>query len=748
MVVTVDYLVNATESTLFELDESYRLASLTITPLEGWLNDSYLETVSEINDVSAVAGFIKVIDRLHLKNFTVELYIYGSPPNPMVDTIPGVDWGTFNNFSAIIDEGLAEELKLKVGDTVNLLGYNFSVDYIKAIVWGPSLKYSYRASIVVPINTLYRILNISNVYNEVRVRAKDLSVIPVVAYDVYTLSQNMGYLVNVHIRPFGVRDLLSNLEPILFISRFIAVSIIVLTTTFFSYIDIKSRSRELGVLRSIGFSKFNIFILYLTQMLLLIVLAIILSMFVGLQSAFYVIRDISYLPGIRVVINPFSFSAIRDLIIGILAILISATLTLSRVNIRPLNELIKFGDIDVSSTYPSRLKTRFFKLNFNLRVIISKKVRSLAIILLISLAVALSGAFIILYSQSKAQSLEIYSKTFRWDISVVLEEPVNETIISEVQNIDGVALIEPIIMMQLPVINIASNSKRITPPYNRLALISVNGNESMIKFNFTEGTLGPGLIITEKIKKILNVDLGERVSIRALHPYGSVIGTDLTIVGIVDTNLFGGWIIILQIGFMENLLLTQFGLEPGFNMLLIKKAPYTSSYELVKNIEEFLENKGLRGRVSEKSRVIKSVYDYYGEVNKIITAIITVLLIGVSLSVTLIWLIEMYNRKWEIALYKSLGMDLKHVINLLIIESLILSTISIFVSVPLTLIALKTLTDALNGAVLDIWIKTHYNPAILTTLYIGVFLVPIIIHSISVTITYIVADQKMLNKRD
>lgn len=747
MILTVDYLVDATESTLYSLDSSFKLGEVVVQPISTYVNDSFLDAIRNLENVYDAEGFLLLKEQVKIDNISIPLSIYGSPSNPRVDTIPGVNWETFRGNVAVVDEGLAEKLGLHKGSNLTVHGLTFRVEYISSIIWAPSLKYGETASIVVPIDFLEEFLNVSNLYNEVRVRLVDRALLPVTSYKIFKMASDWGLNVKVYIRPFNVLDLLFNLQPILNVARLITLAIIVSTTTFFSYVDVRSRLRELGVLKSLGFSKGNIYLLYMIQLLLAGVIASISSIYLSKFLALRIIKNISYLPSIPVVINIFDFNAILDLGIGLLAVLASSLLILIRIHIRPLNELIKFGDVDIKAGRFILFKTGFFKLDYALRTISSRKIKAISIVILVTLSVALTGAFTLLAKQSTQRSLEKYEKNFTWDVSIIFEEPVNKSIIGDISKMQGIEKVEPIIEIQLPTLKIVGNGKSLVPPYNRIMFFALNGNETMIKFDFTEGDLNSGIVITEKIAALLNLEIGDQIEIDALHPMGTKLGVSVKIGGIVDTNVFGGWVLIMSMEYVEDQFRSMLG-EAVYNAILIRVNDTNYVPQLEKELSDYLYMNNIPAVIQTREKVIKGVREYHDTVDGILNAVIAVIMFGVTLSITLIWVIDLYNRRWEIVLYRILGSNLGKTLTILSTEAIILSAIAAVLSVPLTATILQQLTYMLNHSTLDIWIKTVYRPDQLVNLYMYALIVPILIQILAIIVTHRKANIIQLRDRD
>lgn len=727
MILTVDYLVDSTYSTFSGLDSNYRLSQIVVKSYPRFFNGTLMEDISTVRGVEGVEGFVNYFDFFSVNNETVLVNIYGVPKNPNVDKIPGIDWEHFNGFVVFVDEGIAERNNLKLGDTVKLLNHSFTIMGVGSCVWAPSFKYSSTGFFLIPLETMWSILGVENAYNEIRVRVATFSEIGRVAYEIYSLIREKGLDGYVTIRPVNFMQLLTSLDPILYLARLITLLIILSTIGFYVYIDLRRRIKEFGVLQSIGLSQKSIVLLVVTQVLLILLLSMIIAIPLSVTLAYKIIMGISYLPSISVKINIFTFNAILDLIIVTIASTIVSLKLASSLRIRPLNELIKFGDIDVKPARHLVFKSRFLGLNYTLRSIFNRKLRSTALILLVALSISLSSSFITLSNQAYSEHVRMLNEDMRWDIMVQLENPLNlPNLTSYLDSIDSVNYTEKLVIAPLPVLTVGSKEKTIEPPYNSLLVIGMNGNETLIKFRYVEGQLSSkGVVITKKIAELFDLHVGDRLVLKVLHPLGTTMGTDVLVTGIIDSSYNGGWLILFHLSVLKN---NKYNISVNPNVLLVKVKNGYGVESTGEEIYQLMVENRFFGQVTTKSKAVNAVREYYRNVNYILDSIIGILVFGVAVSVAMIFFIDMYNRRYELALNKVFGGTVKKALSLLAPESVVLTFLGVMLAVPIYGVSLYFMVSWLNYSPLDIWLPFKLSFEVLINVSFIVALVAVATH--------------------
>ena len=101
--------------------------------------------------------------------------------------------------------------------------------------------------------------------------------------------------------------------------------------------------------------------------------------------------------------------------------------------------------------------------------------------------------------------------------------------------------------------------------------------------------------------------------------------------------------------------------------------------------------------------------DSFKAVNQFIIIIDLVITLGAWLGMLLIWVFDIYLRRWYISLLKVLGATLKDVGILFAIEALIISIIGIIAAGPLLVFIANIVADILNSSTLPVWVIIHVN---------------------------------------
>ena len=183
-------------------------------------------------------------------------------------------------FDSVIDTIYASANKLNVGDSLELLGHNFNISGI--------YEEGVAARVLIPLETLQELNGTPEKATVVFIRAKENEPIPVV--EQYLQERLRNYKIT---KTAELQNLLATSAPgfgeFLTAISFISISISFIITLLAMYSNIIERTREIGILKSLGASKFYIVQLILKESFLICVMGVI----AGFLMTFLVIELIT-----------------------------------------------------------------------------------------------------------------------------------------------------------------------------------------------------------------------------------------------------------------------------------------------------------------------------------------------------------------------------------------------------------------------------------------------------------------------
>lgn len=720
LVFTTSIIVSTAKYTLTLTYNSQRASDVVIYTVEDkWFNDSVLYWLkNHFPEISGVSKVVSYHTLLNVKEKSLNVIVYGIQKNPTVDTVPLIDWSIFMGQVAIIDSGTADYYSVGRGDQIYLLGTNFTIIEIKDLLWAPSYKYGSQGSVIIPIEVFSKIIGVDNEFNEIHIKLKDRSRISQFIYNVVEDLKQMNYNVSIHVKGFSIDVLLSSINPILQLAYYISIGIIIAVISGFLVIDIRDRANEIGVLKSIGMGRREIALIFALQIVIIFSLAIPLSLISSYLVTKNIILSLTIVPETEILIAVDWLDIMaRGFFALVFAFLFSFLLAYYYAG-KISRELLKKGSIEDYNIKHPIFKRGNFYFRFALRTIFARKTRSIMLIIVIILGSVLPSLFTIIARESVFQIDEHLGLENKWDIAVHSSMPINHSIIDEIRKFEGVERVESIFYVPVPVTTLGSNSKTIVPMLNVLIAVGLYGNETLKKLIFKEGALDEsGIVVSEKIAKVLQVGVNDYISIKVIHPLGTVITTNVKITGIVETYDAGGWVIFIHMNRIYEM--TD---EDARNYLMIKVENPELLEAVSRKITDFIIKNKLSARVISMKKLKEALKTKLENAQGFVTILEMVIMLGSWLGMLLIWVLDLFIRRWNIALLKSMGADLRQISAFYLAEGSLLILISVLISSCLLSILVNVTVELINITALPIWLAPAIRTIDITSMIIKIII--------------------------
>jgi len=693
-------------------------------------NESFINALKRLNNIKDAVGVLSYSTIVSSGNDTYNVIVYGILKDPPVDTIPGIDWDSFTGTKIIIDPGLALFLNLHIGDKFHLFGEEFEIFSIKRVLWAPDLRYNNVGSIIMRYEMLRTLLNLTNVFNEIRVKFIDIKMYAKTLYDILNLSKRYGYNITIQPRIFTMEILLESFSPLiksLFITAFL---IVIITIVFHIVLDIKTTTKELCMLELIGISIDELVLIYLIQSTILLLISIFLAIPTGLLISQYLANKV--LEMLSIELDVWKFLTIPW---GILIVIAAVALILSFVVSKILLEriklynIVKFGDevpeIKKEKASVGNISTKW---KIGLRNITTRKFRSIILVMLLAIAIIPAEFSSVLITSTVNTYISTCTDEFLWDFRIIIFDVRQyEQVKTYIYSMQEIRIINEIIFAFIPILSVSSSKKAVIPPYNTICIMGLNGHESLIRLKFIEGDFQTsGIVISQKIALILRVHVGDTITIKFTHPYGFNSSISFSVVGIIKTVYFGGWVILLHNSYIK-----KFLSRPVNNTLLVK-VKSNSEEQALRKITDFMIRNKINGHIELKERLEKRVKEIQKSleiwINPAMITVQSLLLLAFILAISR----EIQMRSREIAILHALGMTFTEIIKIIFVEYLIITLITIPISIILLYFQTTLIAHVVNTSLMPLWIDLKITFENIFHLIISVAIVLSIILMITV----------------
>ncbi len=701
-------------------------------------SQEFIDAVMGLNNVEACTPLLTHRIYLNMGGNIYTIQIYGIPKDPQVNTIPDIDWDEFCCNRVIVDSDTASILDIKVNDHIDIFGEYFVVYRIARILWAPSLELSGEGAMVINYYDLYRLLNYSVRYNTLNIRLRDKSRIMETAYSIYDLGKSFNYSLVIHPQYRNIEILVESFSKFLSIIKLTMFSSVVLISLAYVALDIREKRRELGLFELMGATLSEIANMYLLQIIIVVSLsvlvALLLSSFVALflvtKSVSFLHFDI-YIPMIlNIPIKTISLLVIIDLF---------SCWILCQLSLRNLavEDIVRGYSLKVHKKH-KKGKTKQYrscKTRIVLRRISQEKHRTFLLILLlastISLPIALKS-IIVVGSESYRRSIE---HSMLWDIMINVYDVTKYDKIREyVRRLGGVEICEEILYVGLPIARISGGGTSIRPPFSIITLIGMNGRERLIKFRYTDGTLAQrGIVISTKIARILGVGIGDYLEISAYHYLGFEVSVYLTIVGIVDTSIAGGYLLIIHPHELQSLAGVNRTIN---NTLLIKMTDKSKVNSTLYDLARYMNENKIDGNIVARDAMLRKAF--HVEKRFLAWIIPAVIMSQIFLGIATVIIIrkEFEGRNREIAILYALGLTRREMVKQYMIEYGIILLLSTIISCILLWTTILLLTEIINSTLSPLWIHPYCPPrTYIECIYVAIIILLAILLTIHVNIS-------------
>jgi len=434
-------------------------------------------------------------------------------------------------------------------------------------------------------------------------------------------------------------------------------SILLLTISAFVLFVILSRfvekkRHEIGTLRAMGFTKWNIFSYYLCFSGIAVILGLILSIPIGHGLLSFMMNYFAFtmlaIPKQFIAYNLNLSYIVYAAIFAIIFSVIGAFFPSYRAaSFTPAEAMRAY----IASKKGTRIMSKYSvtptkKLIF--RDMLGHRARSISTIVVIALVFSLGVSFALSMNSFDEGINQRFDRNELWDIKVSFDKPQMISVLDTLKKIPSVGSIEPYIGCGA---EISYKNKSIIIQLNKL-----NKNTKM--YSFVEGTSN-GVIISGDVAHRLDASVGDRVTIST--PFERK-----------ETEISG---IFQEFGSSEGYILENLTTSTGA-LLKVKNGE-------IKNVEKSLQNMPFVKSWVRKEELREGwlglMSEYYGMVYvwDIVTVILVLIVIGVFA------FISMTEREWDFVILKSMGFSNWNILRGSLLETLLFSLIGVLLGMPL-----------------------------------------------------------------
>lgn len=411
-------------------------------------------------------------------------------------------------------------------------------------IWMPRWYGSSMVYAIIPIRILWRILNAWGMVNQILVKVK-------AEYDVFETMRELGEEIEAHRVPaFGSIEgnvipfieakpyysYLVSLVSLIGLSLF-AISLALIYTSI--SLMVTREFRDIGILRALGSSTKSILLAYSFRGLTLGAIGSIVGAFLGIIAATAILRGFAnislIIEGIYFVVENFSeiMSQNKWIIIfyaasGTACSIISAippALLATRI---PVTQALKsfpgLSFFNVRQKVSGRSYPYFMK--YTLRNFIRRKRREFIIVAIIVISVAINSVLIAAY-ETQLNIVSETSEALNFDLILCLNRPYDETmVISSISHLmDDIERLEPAYYRYVKV-------GKYTVLFIGLPVNATCFNYQLIAGRHLEEGEN-GIILTENLAKLLNVKVGDNLTLLAED-----LNINVTVIGIRRDPIF------------------------------------------------------------------------------------------------------------------------------------------------------------------------------------------------------------------
>ncbi|HEC77035.1 MAG TPA: FtsX-like permease family protein [Thermoplasmatales archaeon] len=419
---------------------------------------------------------------------------------------------------------------------------------------------------------------------------------------------------------------------------------------------IEKRRHEIGALRAMGFTKWDIFSHYLGFSSISAVVGVILS----IPMASWLLSFIMNYWGATVLKIPHRFlspelnlsyifyAGVFAIVFSIVGAFVPSYRAASFTPSEAMRQYIagRKGARIMSKSLISPEKKLIF------RDIFGHRARGISTVMVIALILSLGLSFALSMSSYETGIKERFDKNEVWNIKVSFNTPQNSSVLQALGQNLGAEHIEPYRECGA---QISYKNKSVI-----IQLIELNKNTKMRRFSLISGNVDPdGVLVSGDVAHRLGLKVGSRVSLSTPQ-------------GVYEKNVSG---IIREFGSSEGYVFKNFIISTGV-LLKLEKNEEIQADSMLQNIS-FIRSWVRKDEL--KNGWLNLMDEYYGMVYAMDMVTMTLVLLVAAL----FSFISLMERGWELIVLKSMGFSNGKILGSILWESLILSLISMIFGIPL-----------------------------------------------------------------
>jgi len=419
---------------------------------------------------------------------------------------------------------------------------------------------------------------------------------------------------------------------------------------------IESRRREIGVLRAMGYSKWNIFSYFLLFSGIAVVIGVILSIPIG----FLILSSIMNYFGVIVLGIPMQFITYKLNWVYVAYAAASASVFSLIGAFFPSYRAASYTPAEAMRTYIASKKgarimsrsslTPTRKLIF--REIVGHKVRSISTVVVIALVLSFSLAFAVSMDSIEKGLIHRFDKNELWNIKIIFNTPQNRSVLNTLSRVENIEMVEPYTEYGA---EISYRNKSTI-----IQLHEISEGTKMRLFPLAEGGR-EDLIISSDVAHRLGVSVGDKVKV-----YTPFRTNEREISGILQ-----------EFASSEGYILKDF---TDFTGALVKVK--TGGLEQVeKSLQSLSSIKSWVGKSELREGWLHLLNEY--DAMMYIMDITSVTLVLVAIGV--VTLISARERGWEFVILKAMGYSNSSILSCMLWGNLLLSFIGVLLGIPLGL---------------------------------------------------------------
>lgn len=481
----------------------------------------------------------------------------------------------------------------------------------------------------------------------------------------------------------GVLNLLGILAMV--VSAFLVVNVI---NTI-----VVEQKRQIGVMKSIGASRFSSFLIYAGQAFVYGVLGTLLGVILAMPAASYMAQAVAplsgtYIEGFHVSVAGVVIGVVLGLLIPVLASLIPV-FNGTRVSI-----LESLTDLGIASNWGSTRLSRFIgslPLPINIRQALSNIVQKRGRLALTGLTLTLAaGAFmgVTALFASLDEAIETIFDTFESEITMATQEAEDPEQVQRIlmENVESIARITPGYSVSVALEGYTAPENNFSAGSNQVQAFGIDPTAGMINFRLTSGTgwqddpTRKGLILNRTVAENIGKKAGDSVVITVggqAYEY-EVIGVDRW----PFDAIFFEWSELARIAGYTN---EEGNPTPGSFSIDLKGDPTADEVaDIIEQIKTVATANGIQAVYANQPQNEEDISQFVASFGMVfnLTSVVMALVGAIGLLATLS--MAVLERQKEIGVMRSLGAGSTTIMIQFLVEGILVAVIAWLIGLPLS----------------------------------------------------------------